>query len=213
MSLGADSSRQRDLRDRLNFIDGVGFPEERLDRRPGFSVSACLRRAAGRVGVGRSRHRRRTLSNGARVGHRRPARGLQDVARQRRRNARRPRAARAGRPLRGARRQLRRLALSKRSAAAASRALAHGRVPAIARQHGPGERRALRRHHRATNHARRRPDLTRHILSAAAKSTGRGWRLDKATRSSQIDAAVALAMAVRSASAPKPTPPVVLGWI
>ncbi len=57
------------------------------------------------------------------------------------------------------------------------------------------------------------PDLTRHVLSAAAKSTGRGWRLDKATRSSQIDAAVALAMAVRSASAPKPTPPVVLGWI
>lgn len=57
------------------------------------------------------------------------------------------------------------------------------------------------------------PELTRHVLSAAAKSTGRGWRLDKATRSSQIDAAVALAMVVRIASAPKPEPVRVLGWI
>ncbi|MEJ7894669.1 MAG: terminase large subunit [Solirubrobacteraceae bacterium] len=59
------------------------------------------------------------------------------------------------------------------------------------------------------------PELTRHVLSAAARSTGRGWRLDKATRSSQIDAAIALAMAVRAAQAPVETaePMRVLGWL
>jgi phage terminase large subunit-like protein len=55
--------------------------------------------------------------------------------------------------------------------------------------------------------------LTRHVLGAVAKSTGRGWRLDKSTRSAQIDAAVALAMAVELAQAPTPDPPRFLGWL
>jgi len=58
------------------------------------------------------------------------------------------------------------------------------------------------------------PELTRHVLSAAAKATGRGWRLDKATRSSQIDATIALALAVRAAQAPQAHSTVeVLGWL
>ncbi len=48
------------------------------------------------------------------------------------------------------------------------------------------------------------PDLDRHIAAAIAKTTGRGWRLDKADRTAQIDAAVALAIAVERAQAPAP---------
>ena len=44
------------------------------------------------------------------------------------------------------------------------------------------------------------PELDRHIASAIAKPTGRGWRLYKLGRLDQIDAAGALAMAVERAS-------------
>jgi len=57
------------------------------------------------------------------------------------------------------------------------------------------------------------PVLARHVLGAVAKSTGRGWRLDKSTRSAQIDAAVALAMAVELARTPAPPPTRLLGWL
>lgn len=51
------------------------------------------------------------------------------------------------------------------------------------------------------------PDLDRHVANAVAKSTPRGWRLDRPGRDAPpIDAAVALAMAVDRASAPKPAP-------
>ncbi len=56
-------------------------------------------------------------------------------------------------------------------------------------------------------------DLDRHVAGAVAKQTGRGWRLDKSERSAQIDAVVALAMAVERAQAPKPEPPRLLGWL
>jgi len=48
------------------------------------------------------------------------------------------------------------------------------------------------------------PDLDRHIAAAVAKPTGRGWRLSKAGEDDQIDAAIALAMAVDRAQAPRP---------
>ena len=56
-------------------------------------------------------------------------------------------------------------------------------------------------------------DLDRHLAGAVAKATGRGWRLDKSERSAQIDAVVALAMAVERAQAPQAAPVQLLGWI
>jgi len=47
------------------------------------------------------------------------------------------------------------------------------------------------------------PELDRHIANAVAKSTPRGWRLDKTREDVEIDAAVALAMAVDRAVAPR----------
>jgi phage terminase large subunit-like protein len=54
--------------------------------------------------------------------------------------------------------------------------------------------------------------LNRHVASAIAKDGPRGWRLDKAHRSAQIDAVVALAMAVERAEA-RPEPVRLLGWL
>lgn len=56
------------------------------------------------------------------------------------------------------------------------------------------------------------PELDRHVASAVAKPTGRGWRLDKASRGVQIDAAVALAMCVERAEQRDPEPELV-GWL
>jgi phage terminase large subunit-like protein len=56
------------------------------------------------------------------------------------------------------------------------------------------------------------PDLDRHVASAIAKKTGRGWRLDKVAREAQIDGVVALAMAVERAEY-RPVPVELLGWI
>jgi hypothetical protein len=59
------------------------------------------------------------------------------------------------------------------------------------------------------------PELDRHVASAVAKPTGRGWRLDKGDPSAdaQIDAVVALALAVERADAPAPLRPRLLGVI
>jgi phage terminase large subunit-like protein len=56
------------------------------------------------------------------------------------------------------------------------------------------------------------PRLDAHIASAIAKPTGRGWRLDKVGRSDQIDAAVALCMAVERAQVEAPKVEL-LAWI
>jgi phage terminase large subunit-like protein len=48
------------------------------------------------------------------------------------------------------------------------------------------------------------PALDRHVANAIAKATGRGWRLEKGGRDVQIDAVIALAMAVERAQAPRP---------
>jgi phage terminase large subunit-like protein len=54
--------------------------------------------------------------------------------------------------------------------------------------------------------------LDAHIAQAIARPTGRGWRLDKVGRADQIDAAVALAMAVERASVEQPKVEL-LAWI
>jgi terminase large subunit-like protein len=56
------------------------------------------------------------------------------------------------------------------------------------------------------------PDLNRHVAGAVAKATGRGWRLDKSERSAQIDAVVAMAMAVERAEHKVPQVELV-GWL
>ena len=56
------------------------------------------------------------------------------------------------------------------------------------------------------------PDLDRHVAGAIAKQTGRGWRLEQSERTAQIDAVVALAMAVERAQAPAPNVEL-LGWL
>jgi phage terminase large subunit-like protein len=56
------------------------------------------------------------------------------------------------------------------------------------------------------------PELNRHVAGAVAWETGRGWRIHKAARSSQIDAAIALAMAVERAEQ-RPEPVRLLGWL
>jgi phage terminase large subunit-like protein len=55
-------------------------------------------------------------------------------------------------------------------------------------------------------------ELNRHVASAVARDTPRGWRLDKSHRTTQIDAVVALAMAVERAEM-KPEPVRLLGWL
>lgn len=56
------------------------------------------------------------------------------------------------------------------------------------------------------------PDLNTHVAGAIAKQTNRGWRLDKSERGAQIDAVVALAMALERAEAPVRSAQL-LGWI
>jgi phage terminase large subunit-like protein len=56
------------------------------------------------------------------------------------------------------------------------------------------------------------PELNAHVHAAVAKHSRRGWRLDKADRSSKIDAVVALAMAV-DRQAYRPEPVELVGWL
>jgi len=57
------------------------------------------------------------------------------------------------------------------------------------------------------------PDLNRHMAAVVARQTERGPRLDKAKSRHEIDGAVALAMAIERAQAPKPEPARLLGWL
>ena len=54
--------------------------------------------------------------------------------------------------------------------------------------------------------------LNRHAANAVARHSRRGWRLDKPERSANIDALVALAMAIERAEA-RPEPVRLLGWL
>jgi hypothetical protein len=56
------------------------------------------------------------------------------------------------------------------------------------------------------------PELNAHVHAAIAMHSRRGWRLDKADRSSKIDAVVALAMAVNG-QAFRPEPVELVGWL
>jgi len=57
------------------------------------------------------------------------------------------------------------------------------------------------------------PELNRHMAAVVARQTERGPRLDKSKSRHQIDGAVALAMAIDRAEAPKPEPARLLGWL
>ena len=57
------------------------------------------------------------------------------------------------------------------------------------------------------------PDLNRHLAAVVARQTERGPRLDKAKSRHEIDGAVALAMAIDRAQAPKPEPARIIGWL
>jgi hypothetical protein len=50
------------------------------------------------------------------------------------------------------------------------------------------------------------------LAAAAAKDTQRGWRLEKVHPTANIDAVIALAMALERAEA-KPEPVALLGWL
>ena len=54
--------------------------------------------------------------------------------------------------------------------------------------------------------------IPRRVPFAVARETGRGWRIDKGSRSAQVDGAVALAMVVERAEQ-KPEPVRLLGWL
>ena len=77
-------------------------------------------------------------------------------------------------------------------------------VPASERLHSAVVEKRLR--HRGE------PDLAKHVAGTIAKQTGRGWRLEKSERQAQIDALIALAMAVERAEA-RPAPVRLLGWL
>jgi phage terminase large subunit-like protein len=55
--------------------------------------------------------------------------------------------------------------------------------------------------------------VARHVVNATAKSTPRGWRLVRSSRSGQIDAVIALAMANSLRLAPQPSRPAFVGWV
>ncbi len=56
------------------------------------------------------------------------------------------------------------------------------------------------------------PDLNAHVRAAIARDTPRGWRIDKTRSRDNIDAVVALAMAVERAEH-RPAPVELLGWL
>ena len=57
------------------------------------------------------------------------------------------------------------------------------------------------------------PELNAHVAAAVAKQTPRGWRIDKPSEAEQIDALIALAMAVDRARQNDRAGAEVLGWI
>lgn len=56
------------------------------------------------------------------------------------------------------------------------------------------------------------PGLNAHVRQAIAEDTPRGWRISKAKSRHQIDACVALCMAVEAAETPV-APVELLGWL
>jgi phage terminase large subunit-like protein len=56
------------------------------------------------------------------------------------------------------------------------------------------------------------PALNAHVRQAVAEDTPRGWRISKKRSRDNIDAVVALAMAVEAAEQPAPTVEL-LGWL
>lgn len=57
------------------------------------------------------------------------------------------------------------------------------------------------------------PELARHAAHTVARHSRRGWRIDKASPRDNMDAIVALAMAVERAEQPPPQPARIVGWV
>ncbi|MEK6273487.1 MAG: hypothetical protein AABM42_12735 [Actinomycetota bacterium] len=55
-------------------------------------------------------------------------------------------------------------------------------------------------------------DLDRHVASAIAVPTGRGWRIDKAAHDAQVDAVIALMAALEGAER-QPVQTRLVGWL
>jgi hypothetical protein len=55
------------------------------------------------------------------------------------------------------------------------------------------------------------PVLNRHVSQAIAKDSPRGWRIDKASRSAQIEGVIAMTMAAERAEY-RAAPVELLGW-
>jgi hypothetical protein len=77
-------------------------------------------------------------------------------------------------------------------------------IPASARLHVLDRRKAPR--------PPRRSELARHASDAIARHSRRGWRIDKPNPRADIDAIIALAMALERAEF-QPTPAKLLGWL
>ena len=56
------------------------------------------------------------------------------------------------------------------------------------------------------------PQLARHVADAIARHSRRGWRIDKPSARTHIDAMIALCMAVERAEY-QPEPVELLGWL
>jgi len=65
--------------------------------------------------------------------------------------------------------------------------------------------------HRAQLQHPNDPELNRHVANAVAKPTPRGWRLVKSAENAQIDAVIAMAMAMERATVRQPRTKLV-GW-
>jgi hypothetical protein len=78
-------------------------------------------------------------------------------------------------------------------------------IPASARLHAAITERRLT----VPNH----PGLARHAADAIARHSRRGWRIDKPNPRTNIDAVIALAMAVERAEQPPPPAARVVGWL
>jgi NADPH-dependent 2,4-dienoyl-CoA reductase/sulfur reductase-like enzyme len=98
------------------------------------------------------------------------------------------------------------------SAGARARGDDRRRVPAARRAHDPRQRPP----HAAIVEQRLTlpddPELARHASDAIARHNRRGWRIDKPNPRANIDAMIALAMAVERAEQ-KPEPVELLGWL
>lgn len=182
---------------------------------PGRRVAAMRRKAqvhGRRTDLGGRRHRRRMVSQRARMDQRGPSRRLRDSSRRLSgARDRRPRP-RPGRTLRDPRDHVRHVARRPTGRRARTRRADRVGVPAngYARHTGFGE--APFGDRRETARPADDPELAQHAANAIAQHSRRGWRISKPTKRTHIDGIIALMMSLdRLENQPKPVE--VLGWL